>query len=87
MGRQRNLTVIDADWMDQANCAGIDSAVFFDPHHEAEAKAICGGCEVRINCLRASFALGFPDGVWGGKNYIERRRFRRAEQKAARDAR
>lgn len=89
MGPQRNLTVIDDSWLSDANCAGVESSLFFPEgtHYSPEARAVCAGCEVKRRCLDASFELGARDGLWGGLDPIERKRLRRAELKAARNAR
>ena len=38
-----------------------------------EAKAICGGCAVRADCLEWSLATYQDAGVWGGLDEEERR--------------
>jgi WhiB family transcriptional regulator, redox-sensing transcriptional regulator len=86
-GRHREPAAIDSDWMDAANCVGLDPTVFFDPRHEAEAKAICAGCEVRTECLHVALELNVAEGIWGGEDYTARRRLRRERLKAARNAR
>ena len=37
------------------------------------AKRICGGCEVREECLSAALERHESHGVWGGLNELERR--------------
>src|SRR5690348_16458568 len=69
------------EWLDDANCKGMDPAIFFpDPwagQSVAPAKAICAECVVRSECL--DWALGHEenDGVWGGTSQRERRRIKR----------
>jgi WhiB family transcriptional regulator, redox-sensing transcriptional regulator len=49
----------------------------------AKAKAICGECPVRAECL--GYALGRPEqyGIWAGKTELERRALRRQAQRRA----
>ena len=71
------------DWQVDALCRGNHSYLFFPPstferkddrqRREARAKAICGVCNVRVQC--AEFALGIkePFGIWGGMTENERK--------------
>jgi WhiB family redox-sensing transcriptional regulator len=57
--------------------------MFFPPSHferkdekelrEANAKAICGQCAVRRDCLEYAVRIREPHGIWGGLNETERR--------------
>ncbi len=62
------------DWFAAAACAGHDTDLWHPSKGETtpQAKAICGGCPVRDECL--SFALAFDEqhGVWGGLSARER---------------
>ena len=67
-----------AGWMARGACHGIDPELFFPisatgrstPQINA-AKAVCGRCPVREDCL--SYALRvMPDGIWGGTTREER---------------
>ena len=82
-------------WQFSAACRGEDSSLFFAPNYferkeqkdarEAQAKAICARCPVRIECLEYALLTREPHGVWGGLNEIERRmlaRQRDREQRA-----
>lgn len=69
------------DWQLDAACRGLDSEVFFHPDRErgeardardAAAKAICGGCPVKQQCLDHALAVREPYGVWGGLTEDER---------------
>ena len=70
-------------WQWRAACRGEDTGLFFPPHHpevkderlsrERRAKAICGVCPVRMECLEYAIRIREPHGVWGGLNEIERR--------------
>jgi WhiB family redox-sensing transcriptional regulator len=58
-------------WMPhtQTPCAGVDPEVFFadDPELIDTAKAICGGCLAREECLEHALMRNEPHGVWGGE--------------------
>lgn len=58
-------------------CAGVDTAVFFEPAREAEAKALCERCPDRPPCLAYALDAQEPFGVWGGLNERERRELAR----------
>ena len=71
-------------WMASGACLQADPELFFPiaegtgpAARQAEAaKAVCGPCVVRKNCL--SFALeAMPEGIWGGTTPDERRTVRR----------
>jgi WhiB family redox-sensing transcriptional regulator len=71
MGSQR--------WMLRGACRQVDPELFFPiaakgpaERQVADAKAVCGPCSVRPDCL--SFALeAMPEGIWGGTTREERR--------------
>lgn len=80
--------VNDDRWMDQGNCVGLDTNVFF-PERGAptiDAKEVCAGCPVQGECLEYALALGIKWGVWGGTSEYERREIRRRRNAAARAA-
>jgi hypothetical protein len=59
-----------------ARCASPDgsySSLFFseEPLDIARAKAICGPCLARTECLAAAIARAEPCGVWGGEIFVE----------------
>lgn len=71
----------DATWQADAVCAQTDPDAFFpdseQPSHQVrDAKAVCAGCPVRLECLEAG--MGEPFGIWGGLTSPERRRLRRS---------
>ena len=75
------LTYRQGSWTDSALCAQIGDHDTFFPDNgssSAEAKRICGMCEVSTECLtyaiRAPYAI---HGVWGGTTEKERRDLRR----------
>ena len=65
-------------WMWRGACLRVDPELFFPiatkgpAERQVEAaKAICGPCAVRRNCL--SYALeAMPEGIWGGTTREER---------------
>lgn len=78
---------IDVTWRLGARCRGEDAVWFFPPGHiehkaekdarELRARAICGGCPVRAECLDYALTVEEPHGIWGGLNELERRRLLR----------
>lgn len=78
---------LDDDWQDQANCLGVDPDLFFPERGAStrEAKEVCRGCVVRLECLEFALQNGEKFGIWGGLSERERRRIRRQRVQAARD--
>ena len=66
-------------WKDLSNCRGVDPDLFFPERGAStrEAKEVCRGCEVRIDCLEYALQTGEKFGIWGGMSERERRRIRR----------
>ncbi len=68
----------DESWRQDALCAETDPEAFFPEKGGStrEAKRVCAGCPVRLQCLE--FALGNDErfGIWGGLSERERRRLR-----------
>jgi WhiB family redox-sensing transcriptional regulator len=64
-------------WMARGACAGVATGVFYPGRGGADeaaaAKAVCGGCGVRAECLRYALDHRQRDGVWGGTTEKERR--------------
>ena len=87
-GRAEPALVVEDDgrqaWLDQAACRDQDPERFFPESGEhtkaAEAKAICGSCQVRDHCLdlavKAAGGLDHDHGVFGGTLPAERSRLR-----------
>jgi WhiB family redox-sensing transcriptional regulator len=77
------LRMVDETWQRRAACRGPESVLFFAPTvpepkadrdaREARAKRICGGCDVRDECLEYALRIREPHGIWGGLNESERR--------------
>jgi WhiB family redox-sensing transcriptional regulator len=63
------------DWVSDALCAALDTDLFYPDKAdtEAEAKRVCGMCEVRPQCLQS--ALDNREwGIWGGTSASERQK-------------
>lgn len=64
-------------WEERAACGKgqFDPEIFFGStaSDERRAKAVCGTCTVRVDCLAAALAGRLEFGVWGGLNERERR--------------
>ncbi len=78
----------DRDWQERSNCLGVDPDLFFPERGAStkEAKAVCAGCEVKLECLEYALAHGEKFGIWGGMSERERRRLRRQRALARRSA-
>lgn len=71
-------------WQAQAACSEASAGYFYPPDHaerrperekrEGAARAICGRCRVRAECLGYALAVGEAHGIWGGLDEIQRRR-------------
>ena len=70
---------LDTSWKDLSNCLGVDPDLFFPERGAStrEAKEVCRGCEVRVDCLEYALQNGEKFGIWGGMSERERRRIRR----------
>lgn len=66
------------DWLDDAQCEGTESNVFFTDTVEKvqQAKSLCRICTVRKSCLDLAIRENQPYGVWGGLTPQERKRYR-----------
>jgi WhiB family redox-sensing transcriptional regulator len=79
-------------WMSRGACRQVDPELFFPTavtgpaaRQVEAAKAVCGLCVVRANCL--SYALeAMPEGIWGGTTMEERRAARGSSLRQARRA-
>jgi WhiB family redox-sensing transcriptional regulator len=76
----------DKRWQERANCLGVDPDLFFPERGAStrEAKGVCNGCEVRVDCLEYALRNGEKFGIWGGMSERERRRIRRQRALARR---
>jgi len=71
-------------WRGQSACQSEDPELFFPLSplgpglaQLAVAKAVCGRCRVRAECLRFALSTGQEYGVWGGMSEEERTAMRR----------
>lgn len=81
------------DWRHRAACIDEDSELFFPigngggaAYQTRGAKAVCGGCEVREECLTWALDTGQDHGIWGGLTEEERRSMKRRQQRQDRPA-
>lgn len=70
------------EWQLKAACRAPGTPdVFFPGRGEyvetREAKRICSGCPVRLECLQFALEKGIRFGIWGGVTELGRRRLRR----------
>lgn len=65
-------------WQNEARCREHDPELFFSAGSRSErrAKAICGRCPVREECLSFAIESGTDFGVWGGMSSRELRAMR-----------
>lgn len=65
------------NWRELRNCRDTPPKIFFTGYNKDEeiAKAICGKCVVRDNCLQEALTKGEEHGIWGGLNEKERFNF------------
>ncbi len=84
------------EWQYEGSCRDMDTELFFHPEGErgparrrraAEAKKICAGCPVMMECRAHSIAAREPYGIWGGLTEEERRRINREAAARAKEAR
>jgi WhiB family redox-sensing transcriptional regulator len=81
------LASVREPWMRDALCHEYPSHLFFPTHgvNADQAKAICGRCLVRAECL--AYALRDPDacanGIWAGTTPRERKALKRERTVAA----
>jgi WhiB family redox-sensing transcriptional regulator len=74
-------------WVTQAACGSpdVDAEIFFPTKGRettAEAKAICGGCSVRMLCLTHALIHHIEHGVLGGCSPRERQALNRRKAAA-----
>ncbi|MEZ5320578.1 MAG: WhiB family transcriptional regulator [Microthrixaceae bacterium] len=75
---------MDENWARKAACRGLDPAIFYPPTDEdaVAAKAVCGECPVRRECLEHAIEHREKNGVWGGETERERLRIIRRRRRA-----
>ncbi|WP_306360089.1 WhiB family transcriptional regulator [Nocardia sp. CC227C] len=76
-----NAEFDDTDWRERGLCTQTDPEAFYPEKGGStrEAKRICSGCEVRVQCLEYAMARDERFGIWGGLSERERRRLKKGE--------
>lgn len=71
----------DEEWESQALCAQTDPEAFYPDKGGStkQAKDICLGCPVRLECLQYALDRDERFGIWGGLSERERRRLKRRQ--------
>jgi WhiB family redox-sensing transcriptional regulator len=77
-----SMRLDERNWIEQANCKGMDRSVFFPSTVRGikDAKKVCSTCPVSAECLQYATDNALEYGVWGGLGESDR-------LKLARDAR
>jgi WhiB family transcriptional regulator, redox-sensing transcriptional regulator len=66
--------VNDQHWATKAACTGSEpDELFVQGAAQRNARAVCMGCGVRLDCLADALDSGMRFGVWGGMTERERR--------------
>ena len=83
-------TMTAMNWRSGGACLSADPDLFFPISTTgpavgqiAQAKAICGACEVRRECLEFALSHDQVYGIWGGTTPEDRQRQRRRQRRAA----
>ncbi len=82
LGVSRAYNDFDDDplaWQADAICAQTDPEAFFPEKGGStrEAKKICGGCDVKAQCLEYALKNDERFGIWGGLSERERRKLKK----------
>lgn len=79
MQRITNKLLQPVEWQANARCHEVDPEIFFPERGGSSkaARAVCNGCEVRMQCLEYALNNKEQFGIWGGTSERERRRLRR----------
>jgi WhiB family redox-sensing transcriptional regulator len=78
---------MDLTWKLAGACRFADTDMFY-PASDADAgpaKAVCASCAVQQPCLEYALNRREPEGIWGGRTFVERRSLlrRRRERERA----
>ena len=67
------------EWQTHARCTEVDPEIFFPERGGSSkaARAVCGECKVRAQCLEYALNNKEQFGIWGGTSERERRRLRK----------
>lgn len=67
------------EWVQRAACAASFPEIFFPTVGASieDALRVCGGCPVRIACLKYALDHNEIHGVWGGVSSTDRLKYRR----------
>ncbi len=90
MAVHRTEPVAPGEWYKRGACRSLSNeqhdAWFFPPKGKmtAPARAICGSCPVRAECLDHAMTNHEMYGLWGGTDELDRRRMRKAQGVAVR---
>ena len=90
---QASRLITRGQWRSAAACRSADPELFFPVSDSgrsleqvAEAKAVCGGCPVRRECLAFALRTEQVHGIWGGTTADERTIARRSQSHERRPA-
>ncbi|WP_051681753.1 WhiB family transcriptional regulator [Cellulomonas sp. HZM] len=79
-GRPAARPDLDGHWTAVAACGSDDvspDALFVEGPAQREARSVCMGCQVRLECLADALDNRMNFGVWGGMTERERRQLLR----------
>ncbi|MFF3001082.1 WhiB family transcriptional regulator [Streptomyces sp. NPDC057950] len=63
-----------SEWLERAACGSSDAdGLFADSARQRQAKVVCAGCPVRVECLAEALDERVEFGVWGGMTERDRR--------------
>lgn len=66
--------MVDTNWGERGLCRTADpDDLFVEGSAQNRAKALCGGCGVRTECLAYALDHRIEYGIWGGMTERERR--------------
>lgn len=73
------------EWAADALCAQTDPEAFFPNKSGStrEAKAVCGRCEARPDCLEYALDNQERWGIWGGASERERRKIEKSRRRSS----
>lgn len=76
--------VLEQDWSAYGRCGGEQpDTLFVTGAAQRQARVLCAGCPVRVDCLVDALDHRVPFGVWGGMTERERRALLRARPDVA----